>query len=71
MNNERDGRTIQKMLVESWETFSMLDVSMYSQIMAKTDTMGNDAKTPAAREYLFEISEMVTIRRAEIATFKT
>jgi hypothetical protein len=39
--------------------------------MAKTDTIGNEAKIPAAREYLFEISETATIRRAEIATFKT
>ena len=71
MNKERDGKTIQKMLVESWETFSMLDVSMYSQIKAKTDTIGNEARIPAAREYLFEISDMATIRTAEIVSFKT
>jgi len=61
MNNVKDGNTSQKMLVDKELIFDTSLVSMYSQSMARTETIGIDAKIAPARELRLAISEMITI----------
>lgn len=43
-------------------------VSMYNQIIAKTETRGTDASIPPIKELFFDASEIATIKIAERAT---
>jgi hypothetical protein len=64
--NNRDGRTNQKILIDRLDTFLRSPVSMYNQIMANNEVMGNEAIKPPQNEVLLLISEITTISTAEI-----
>ncbi len=44
-------------------------VSIYNQIIARTETRGTDARIPPMKGLFFDASEIVTIKIAERATF--
>lgn len=46
-------------------------VSMYNQIIARTETRGTDARMPPMKELFFDASEIATIKIAERATLIT
>lgn len=60
MNNVKDGNTSQKIQVDKELIFDTSLVSMYTQSMARTETIGIDAKIAPAREPRLAISEMIT-----------
>jgi len=64
-----EGMTNQKMLVANALTFSIFFVSMYSQIIAKTETKGIEANIAPTNELRFEISEITTINIVVIKIF--
>ena len=43
-------------------------VSMYNQIIARTETRGTDARMPPMKELFFDASEIATIKIAERVT---
>lgn len=55
--------------MESSDTCSLLFVSWYSQINARIDTSGMEAKMLPIKELLLEISETAAIIPAEINIF--
>ena len=69
IKKDSEGITNQKIPMESSDIFSIFLVSWYSQIIAKTEVKGTDAKTAPQKENLLEISEIATIRLAEIKVF--
>ena len=64
-NIESDGITNQKTLVDSWDIFSTLFVSVYIHMNAITVMNGTDAKTPPQKVLRFDISEIAVISNAE------
>lgn len=69
VNSTNEGSTSQKTLVESADTFETSLVSMYSQIMANTDTRGMDANIAPIIELRLETSEIATISSVVITIF--
>lgn len=57
------------MLLENSTALSLLLVSTYIQVIASIETKGMAAKIAPARELLFEISEMSTIKTVVITSF--
>lgn len=55
-----DGMTNQKIPVDKSVIFSTLFVSIYSHIMANTDTRGTEARTAPINELRLDISEIIT-----------
>ena len=70
INKESEGITNQKILIDKSEIFWMSFVSKYNQIKAITETSGIEANIPPQNELLFEISEITTIKLADIKTFR-
>ncbi len=64
-----EGITNQKMLVAKAFTFSIFFVSMYNQIIAKTEIRGIEANIAPINELRFEISEIITIKIVVITIF--
>tara|TARA_B100000941_G_C27974199_1_gene287863 strand:+ start:163 stop:411 length:249 start_codon:yes stop_codon:yes gene_type:complete len=64
-----DGNIIHKIPLASAFTLSMLFVSIYNNIIDKTDTMGIDAINPPIILSFFAISETSTIIAEDINTF--
>ena len=67
INSIHDGRTNQIILVEKATILSVFWVSIYIQIIAKTETNGMDAKVAPTTLLLFDISDIATIRIVVIA----
>ena len=68
-NKGKDGRTNQKMLRDKAATASALPVSMYSQMNAKIDVSGKDARTAPQRELRFAASDTATTTATVTSTF--
>ena len=62
INNASEGITSQKILVAKALTFVASFVSMYSQIIAITETKGIDARIAPIKVLRLAISEIATIR---------
>jgi hypothetical protein len=69
-NRIRDGITNQKTEVDNFDIVSIFFVSIYIQIITKTDIKGREASIPLIRVLLFDISVIETIKIALIKTFK-
>jgi hypothetical protein len=69
-NRIRDGITSQKTEVDNFDIVSIFFVSIYIQIIAKTDIRGREASIPLIRVLFFDISVIATIKIALIKTFK-
>jgi len=65
----RDGRTSQKMLDDKALIFDISCVSRYSHNMARTDTIGTDAKIAPTNELRLETSETSTTSSVVILIF--
>ena len=68
MNSDKDGMTNQKMLFDSSMTLVVSFVSINSQMKARMDNNGSEARIPPIKLLAFDISDMITIRTADIAT---
>jgi hypothetical protein len=66
MNNAKEGITSQNTLAERALTFETFLVSIYSHIIANTDTNGMDAKIAPINELRFAISDMATIKKVVV-----
>ena len=69
MKNDNDGSTNQKTFLENNWMFSTSFVSMYIQRIAKNDINGMDAKIAPIIWYFFDISDIITIKVADIMIF--
>jgi len=69
MNKTSDGITSQKIPFDNWTTCKESFVSIYSQIIAITDTNGIEARTAPRNVLRFAISEIKAIRIADIRIF--
>ena len=68
IKKESDGRTSQKISVLSCLILTISLVSKYSQMIAKKETKGTEASSPANNPLFLDISEISTIRTLEIRT---
>lgn len=68
-NNAKEGITSQNTLAESALTLETSLVSIYSQIIASTETKGIDASIAPTKELRFAISEITTIKTVVIMIF--
>lgn len=64
-----DGRTAQKILVDSSIIFCAFFVSLYSQIMAKIDTSGSEDSTAATGVNFLPSSDTPVMIRADMMIF--
>ena len=71
MNSTSDGRTSQKILMESALTRETSLVSRYNQVSAMTEIKGIEARIAPARELRLDISAMATTKTAVMATLIT
>lgn len=67
--NKREGNTAKNILLDKSITFWTSLVSLYSQIMAIIDTIGNDANIADIGAYFFHNSDTQNIIRAERTIF--
>ena len=61
-NKAKEGSTSQNMLLARALTFAISLVSTYSQIIARTETKGIDAKIAPIKVLRFATSEIATIK---------
>ena len=66
IKNDREGITIQKILLERLITSALLLVSLHNQIKAIREIQGTEARIPPISELLLDISEMIVISRPEM-----
>lgn len=66
-----DGITSQKIPVDKSVIFSILFVSIYSHIMANTETSGTEASTAPINELRLDISEITTTNNVVITILIT
>jgi len=68
MNSDKDGMTNQNILFDNSMTLLVSFVSINSQMKARMDNNGMEAKMPPIKLLAFDTSDMITIRTADIAT---
>ena len=69
--NDKDGNTSQKILLESSAILPTSFVSKYNQIIARNETKGIEAKTPARIPFFLAISDISTTNALEMTTLIT
>ena len=69
MNKTKDGITSQNILFDNWTTCAESCVSIYSEIIAITETSGMEASIAPKNVLRLATSEIKAIKIAEIITF--